>query len=258
MDISGKNDSYYNAAAYSKEDIKDKILCNVKLKDAIEKQLQNGMETYVLCITNVLRELGVTSTEWMKYLNVPENERNKNVNIVIEKLGKTAPSECALNITKCIVSTETLYGLMEELDRHHTAIIELGKEGKPNTVKYMRITSEESLHPMRLFTILILLKLITESKISISTLLKVNIQGHMQSIDDSSSNMVKMLISNLKMEGIMSRVSPSQLYKEAGNGIVRSVLMGIFSQLDIAGIRKWNDMSDEEINRMLHYQEITS
>ena len=52
--------------------------------------------------------------------------------------------------------------------------------------------------------------------------------------------------------------SATQFYKEAGNGIVRSVLMGIFSQLDIAGIRKWNDMSDEEINRMLHYQEITS
>lgn len=52
--------------------------------------------------------------------------------------------------------------------------------------------------------------------------------------------------------------SNSQLFKEAGNGIVRSVLMGIFSQLDIAGIRKWNDMSDEEIDRMLHYQEISA
>lgn len=52
--------------------------------------------------------------------------------------------------------------------------------------------------------------------------------------------------------------SATQLYKEAGNGIVRSVLMGIFSQLDIAGIRKWNDMSDEEIDRMLHYQEISA
>lgn len=52
--------------------------------------------------------------------------------------------------------------------------------------------------------------------------------------------------------------SRSQLYKEAGNGIVRSVLMGIFSQLNIAGIRKWNDMSDEEINRMLKYQEISA
>ena len=52
--------------------------------------------------------------------------------------------------------------------------------------------------------------------------------------------------------------SATQLYKEAGNGIVRSVLMGIFSQLDIAGIRKWNDMSDDQIEKMLHYQEISA
>ena len=45
--------------------------------------------------------------------------------------------------------------------------------------------------------------------------------------------------------------SNTQLYKEAGNGIVRSVLMGIFSQLGISGIRKWNDMADEEIEKMI-------
>ncbi len=45
--------------------------------------------------------------------------------------------------------------------------------------------------------------------------------------------------------------SNTQLYKEAGNAIVRSVLMGIFSQLDIDGIRNWNDMSDDEIEKMI-------
>lgn len=45
--------------------------------------------------------------------------------------------------------------------------------------------------------------------------------------------------------------SNTQLYKEAGNAIVRSVLMGIFSQLEIAGIKKWNDMADEEIDDMI-------
>ena len=45
--------------------------------------------------------------------------------------------------------------------------------------------------------------------------------------------------------------SNTQLYKQAGNAIVRSVLMGIFSQLDISGIRKWNDMTDEEIENMI-------
>jgi len=45
--------------------------------------------------------------------------------------------------------------------------------------------------------------------------------------------------------------SNTQLYKEAGNAIVRSVLMGIFSQLDIEGIKKWNDMTDDEIENMI-------
>lgn len=45
--------------------------------------------------------------------------------------------------------------------------------------------------------------------------------------------------------------SNTQLYKEAGNGIVRSVLMGIFSQLGIRGIKKWNDMTDDEIDKMI-------
>ena len=45
--------------------------------------------------------------------------------------------------------------------------------------------------------------------------------------------------------------SNTQLYKEAGNAIVRSVLMGVFSQLGISGIKKWNDMSDEEIDNMI-------
>lgn len=50
--------------------------------------------------------------------------------------------------------------------------------------------------------------------------------------------------------------SNTQLYKEAGNGIVRSVLMGLFSQLDIKGIRKWNDMTDEEIEKMIYSKKL--
>ena len=40
--------------------------------------------------------------------------------------------------------------------------------------------------------------------------------------------------------------SQTQLYKEAGNAIVVSVLMAIFSQLGIAGVKKWNEMTDDE------------
>lgn len=44
--------------------------------------------------------------------------------------------------------------------------------------------------------------------------------------------------------------SNTQLYKEAGNAICKPVLMGIFSQLWIKGICPWNDMGNDEIEKM--------
>ena len=35
--------------------------------------------------------------------------------------------------------------------------------------------------------------------------------------------------------------SNTQLYKQAGNAIVKQVLMAIFSQMGIKGVKKWND-----------------
>lgn len=40
--------------------------------------------------------------------------------------------------------------------------------------------------------------------------------------------------------------SNSQLYKQAGNAIVKSCLMAIFSQMNIKGVKPWNDMTSEE------------
>ena len=45
--------------------------------------------------------------------------------------------------------------------------------------------------------------------------------------------------------------SSSQLYKEAGNGIVVSVLMAIFSQLGIKASPKWNDLSSDMKNMLV-------
>ena len=47
--------------------------------------------------------------------------------------------------------------------------------------------------------------------------------------------------------------SNSQLYKQAGNSIVRAVLIAIFSQLGIQGHKKWNEMTLEE-RRALAYK----
>ena len=40
--------------------------------------------------------------------------------------------------------------------------------------------------------------------------------------------------------------SNTQLYKEAGNSIAKSCLIAIFSQLNIKGVKAWNDMTDDE------------
>lgn len=45
-----------------------------------------------------------------------------------------------------------------------------------------------------------------------------------------------------------SRNSKSQLYKMAGNSIVTTCLMAIFSQLHIKGCPVWNEISEAERN----------
>lgn len=53
------------------------------------------------------------------------------------------------------------------------------------------------------------------------------------------------------IDKMMSVNSNSQCYKQYGNSIVTSVLMAIFSQLNIKGVKPWNDMSQEEKENMI-------
>ena len=46
-----------------------------------------------------------------------------------------------------------------------------------------------------------------------------------------------------KMTAVNSR---TQLYKQAGNSIVTTVLMGIFSQLNIKGVTPWNELTQNQ------------
>lgn len=46
-----------------------------------------------------------------------------------------------------------------------------------------------------------------------------------------------------KMASVNSR---TQLYKQAGNSIVVTVLMGIFSQLNIKGVTPWNKLTQDQ------------
>lgn len=48
-------------------------------------------------------------------------------------------------------------------------------------------------------------------------------------------------------------ISKTQLYRQAGNSIVRSVLMAIFLQMNIQGLKSWNDMTEEERNELIKH-----
>ncbi len=45
--------------------------------------------------------------------------------------------------------------------------------------------------------------------------------------------------------------SKTQLYKQAGNSIVTTVLMGIFSQLNIKNVTPWNELSQDQREEMV-------
>lgn len=45
--------------------------------------------------------------------------------------------------------------------------------------------------------------------------------------------------------------SNTQCYKQAGNSIVVPVLMALFSQMNIDGVKVWNEMSEDEIYKMI-------
>ena len=45
--------------------------------------------------------------------------------------------------------------------------------------------------------------------------------------------------------------SQTQLYKQAGNAIVKQVLMAIFLQMNIQGLKPWNDRNEDEIRELI-------
>ena len=60
-----------------------------------------------------------------------------------------------------------------------------------------------------------------------------------------------MAVRDSDIDKILATVSNSQAYKQAGNSIVVTVLMAIFSQLGIKGVPKWNDLSQKEREKII-------
>lgn len=59
-------------------------------------------------------------------------------------------------------------------------------------------------------------------------------------------------VAEKQIDKMLAAESNSQNYKAAGNSIVVSVLIALFSQLGIKGCKKWNDMTLEEKKKLIY------
>ena len=231
--LMGYTDEDYDKAAFEKKELyiqggNDK--CNAKLKVVQEKPILTDTESFVSCTTSDIKSMETLKIIKKLLAEMPESERTQNVNFVITKSEGLEHLECATNTTKCITFMGMRCILTEEKDQLVMVITEQGKEVKQNTAKSMKITTESNLDQSKLYTILILTELIMKSGIYGCTTLQASIQGNI-AITDVCENSIRLKISDLKMESTSVRVSSSQLYKQAGNAIVKQVLMAIFAQM---------------------------
>lgn len=58
-------------------------------------------------------------------------------------------------------------------------------------------------------------------------------------------------VSDENASKMLSANSNTQCYKQAGNSICVPVLMALFSQMNIGGIKPWNDMTEDEIYELI-------
>lgn len=61
-----------------------------------------------------------------------------------------------------------------------------------------------------------------------------------------------MNVADKDIDKILNVNSKTQAYKQFGNSIVVSVLMAIFSQLNIKGITPWNELTENERYELIY------
>ena len=231
--LMGFDDSDFQKVAYKKDIVYlegGTKKCCANLKVVTEKQRHIDTDTYVLCTISDLSDMEILKTIRKLSAEMPETEKTQNVDFVITKSVDVAHLECATNIIKCFTFMGMQCTLMVEKDQQVMDIIALGEKDKRNIARSMRIITGLNLNPLKLYIILILIAQITRLKIYGSSTLQVNIQSAI-AITENCENSILLKISGLKMEIISTRVSSSQLYRQAGNSIVVNVAEALFKEL---------------------------
>lgn len=224
-------DNYTNTIAlnnyfvYNDKKLKNTLCKNAKLKIVQEKQERTNMVNFALCTTSDLKKMELQS---FLRLNVKEI---KSANIVIEKLEKkeAVQEECVINITKTGLDTETLCILIKTNKNLDQEGIEKELMVRMYTGQLLKIRLVENCQKKRLFIILILIRLITISKIYTYVTHKANIQFSIESLNQLQENLLEVELLNFKMKNISYQISNTQRYKMLGNGWTVDVIAHILS-----------------------------
>ncbi len=226
---------------------------NAKLKAVTEMPKQSDMENCVSCITRDLTEQEATSTVWMELAEQLENGKTPSVKFAIELLEEPVHLDTVTNITRCFEIMGIHFTVIQNPEAQNTVIIAQGKLVGTNTEKYMKISMAYTSNPIKWYTTSIVFALITESRIFTSLTVQANIHGVMQLSGDFKKSF-QMRISSLRMEHTTERTANTNMYKQAGNSIVKDVLMGIFARLINPDVDfKDIDPNDTDHNRKLLY-----
>ena len=206
---------------------KDCLWENVKLGDV------NGMSGLINsenCVLNITR--GLLDMERPIQL-LKQDFQKLNVNIVIEKLERRVveQEECVIDITKIGTSMETLY---TRIKKEMSSVL----GGMSNvlmvrsiTGKLLKITLVGNYQEKKSFIMLIVLRMIIELKICTYVNQKVNIRLCIDNLNDYLMNSSNVVLSNLIMEHIISKVSDTARYKMLGNGWTVDVIAHLFKGL---------------------------
>lgn len=188
--------------------------------------------------------LGYYKDSEQKYENTPLNLfipiKNENFeNVSQETDVMLICGKADFSFTNCEIS-KFMGMIIAPVDKN-TLYIALDKK-KPERIFKITYCSSKTLD---FNIILALYKEIITNKLIDASVYKMTISFTIHNTETVKNRLI-LNLSDLDLFYIKERTSNSQLYKQAGNAIVKQVLMSVFSQMGLGKGKKWNDMSVEE------------
>ena len=229
-----KSINNHGILVYICNEFKNKLLCNAKLKNAIEKQMEGDI---VSCTIKDSESMGTQ----ISFLNTPiEEMKNAKYQVAIELFTQ---KDFVYHTTTPIENMETLYTLKKEGKMLSTELShlvekeELEKMVNQNTDLLLRIILDESWKKEKSYIISTLIHTIMKSVTCMCINQNQNTLRYIVSYEELPKKQNQPTKNSFAMESFIlktantSYVSSSQLYKQAGNSISVPVVENILKIL---------------------------